>query len=259
MKVLAKVLAIVNLKGGVGKTTTAINMAACLAELGKNVLLVDADSQYNLSMHMKAVIDGFTLCDLLDGKSDEKELLIQKTYLRNVDIVAGSIDLMDMDISSLRKGLINHSSIRNFCESLKDNNKYDFVIIDCPPSFSAACAAAIYAADDIIIPTTVGAYEQEGVRNLIKQIHGMIHINPCLRVAGVLITKFRKDELCIQGADYLRKNIPSKVFNNVIWNSNGIGESAYVSESCISWSPNCWAARTYRKFVDEYLEGMSNE
>lgn len=251
-----KILAIVNLKGGVGKTTTAINTAAILAERDKRVLLIDADSQYNLSMHMKAVTDGFTLCDLLNGKTSEKELLIQKTYLRNVDIVSGSIDLMDMDISSLRKGLINYSAIKNFCETLKDNNEYDFVIIDCPPSFSAACASAIYAADDIIIPTTVGAYEQEGVKNLIKQIDGMKAINSNVNIASVLITQYRKDELCIQGTNYFREKLPVNVFSNMIWRSNGVGESAYANESCISWSPNCWAARTYRKFVDEYLENM---
>lgn len=254
-----KVLAIVNLKGGVGKTTTAINTAAILAEHGKRVLLIDADSQYNLSMHMKAVTDGFTLCDLLHGTAKQNYFLIQHTYLRYVDIIAGSIDLMELDLSALRSGMVNHNAVLEFCNNLKDDNAYDFVIIDCPPSFSAACAAAIYAADDIIIPTTVGAYEQEGVENLIKQINGMKTINPNVNIAGVLITQFRKDELCLQGADYFRKHLPVKIFENMIWRSNGVGESAYANETCISWSPNCWAARTYRKFVGEYLEGMSNE
>lgn len=251
-----KVLAIVNLKGGVGKTTTAINIAAILAERDKRVLLIDADSQYNLSMHMKAVIDGFTLCDLLTGKTKENCFLIQHTYLRNVNIIPSSIDLMELDLSALRSGMVNHNAILDFCNNLRDADAYDFVIIDCPPSFSAACAAAICAADDVIIPTTVGAYEQEGVKNLLKQINGMKAINPDVNIAGVLITQFRKDELCIQGADYFRKNLTVKVFDNVIWRSNGVGESAYANESCISWSPNCWAARTYRKFVDEYLENM---
>ena len=249
-----KVIAIVNLKGGVGKTTTAINMAAILAEKNKNILLIDADSQYNLSMHMKANIKGFTLCDLLAGKADS-DVIIQKTYLRNVDIIAGSLDLMDMDISTLKQGLINPKSILDFCELLRDNKQYDYVIIDCPPSFSAACAAAIYAADEVIIPTTVGAYEQEGIDNIIKQVNSMKAINPNLHIAGVLITQFRKDELCIQGADYFRKNLSVNVFSTVIWRSNGVGESAYASEPCVSWSPNCWAAKTYSKFVVEYLEG----
>ena len=248
-----KVLAIVNLKGGVGKTTTAINTAAIFAERDKRVLLIDADSQYNLSMHMKAVIDGFTLCDLLTGKTKENCFLIQHTYLRNVNIISSSIDLMELDLSALRSGMVNHNAILDFCNNLRDADAYDFVIIDCPPSFSAACAAAIYAADEVIIPTTVGAYEQEGIKNLIKQIEGMKSINQRVNIAGVLITQFRKDELCKQGADYFRKNLPIKVFDNVIWRSNGIGESAYASEPCVSWSPTCWAAKTYREFVGEYL------
>ena len=166
---------------------------------------------------------------------------------------------MELDLSALRSGMVNHSAILDFCNNLRDANAYDFVIIDCPPSFSAACAAAICAADDVIILTTVGAYEQEGVKNLIKQIDGMKAINSNVTIAGVLITQYRKDELCIQGTNYFRDKLPVKVFSNVIWRSNGVGESAYVNESCISWSPNCWAARTYRKFVDEYLEGVSNE
>lgn len=154
-----KTIAIVNLKGGVDKTTTAINMAACLAEQGKKVLLIDADSQYNLSMHMKAKTDCVNLCDLISGDIDDEDALVQKTYLRNVDIVAGSIDLMDFDLSALRAGEVKETSIRDFCNKLKQNNTYDYVIIDCPPSFSASCAASIYAADDIIIPTTIGVYE----------------------------------------------------------------------------------------------------
>ena len=250
-----KVISIVNLKGGVGKTTTAINMAAILAELNNNILLIDADSQYNLSMHMRANTENFTLCDILEGKFNNTLDLIQHTYLRNVDIVAGSLNLMEFDLSALRGGTVNYNAIMNFCEKLKENNIYDYVIIDCPPSFSAACAAAIYAADEVIIPTTVGAYEQEGIKNLIMQIEGMKSINQNLNIAGVLITQFRKDELCIQGTDYFRKNLPVNVFSTVIWRSNGVGESAYANEPCVSWSPTCWAAKTYRNFIDEYIGG----
>ena len=251
-----KTIAIVNLKGGVGKTTTAINMAAILAERGKNVLLIDADSQYNLSMHLRAETKGFTICDLLSGKTKEMDMLIQHTYLRNVDVIPASLDVMELDLSTLRSGMVNYTAILDFCNNLKDDKTYDFVIIDCPPSFSASCAAAICAADDIIIPTTVGAYEQEGVQNLTKQINGMRAINEHVNIAGVLITQYRKDALCEQSVRHFRENFPVNVFKSMIWRSNGIGESAYANEPCISWAPNCWAARTYRKFVNEYLENI---
>lgn len=250
-----KVIAIVNLKGGVGKTTTAINMAAILAELDKNVLLIDADSQYNLSMHMKAKTDGVNLCDLICGDIDDADALIQKTYLRNVDIIAGSIDLMDFDLSALRAGEVKENSIKEFCDKLRANNTYDYVIIDCPPSFSASCAAAIYAADDIIIPTTIGVYEYEGIRNIVKQINGMKAINNNLNIAGVLLTQYRKDEVIVQGAEIFEKNLPVKVFKSKIWRSNAVSESVYAAEPCVSWSPTSWAAKTYREFVNEYLGG----
>ena len=250
-----KTIAIVNLKGGVGKTTTAINMAAILAEKNKNVLLIDADSQYNLSMHMKAKTNGVNLCDLISGEIDDENLLIQQTYLRNVDIIAGSLDLMDFDLSALRAGEVKETSIRDFCNKLKQNNTYDYVIIDCPPSFSASCAASIYAADDIIIPTTIGVYEYEGIRNIVKQINGMKAINNNLNIAGVLLTQYRKDDICVQGADLFNSNLPVKVFDTKIWRSNAVSESVFASEPCVSWSPTSWATKTYKEFVNEYLGG----
>ena len=205
-------------------------------------------------MHMSANTENLTLCDLLSGKEIDKfSDIIQSTYLRNVDIIPASLNLMEYDLSALRGGIINHSAILEFCETIAENKLYDFIIIDCPPSFSAACAAAIYAADDIIIPTTVGAYEQEGIKNLIMQIEGMKSINQRVRIAGVLLTQYRKDDLCEQGAEYFRKHLPVKVFDNVIWRSNGVGESAYANQPCITWSPTCWAAKTYRSFIYEYI------
>lgn len=251
-----KTIAVVNLKGGVGKTTTTINIAAILAQKNKKVLLIDADSQYNLSMHMKANIENLTICDLLyEKKIDDIYLFIQHTYLENIDIIPSSLNLMEYDLSALKNGTVNYSNILELCKTISKDNIYDFIIIDCPPSFSAACAAAIYAADDIIIPTTIGAYEQEGVKNLIAQIEGMKSINKKVKIAGVLLNQYRKDDLCKQGEDYIRKHLPVRVFDTVIWRSNGIGESAYVCKPCVDWSPTCWATKTYRSFIDEYIGG----
>lgn len=250
-----KTIAIVNLKGGVGKTTTTLNVGALLAaEHAHRVLLIDADSQYNLSMHMRADRTGATLSALFDGET-YYENLVQETYLRNVDIIPASLDLMEYDLSMLTGGRVNQFAIRDLCAALSEDEAYDYVLIDCPPSFSAACAAAIAAADEVIIPTTVGAYEQEGVKNLLRQIDGMRRLNPALRVAGVLVTMYRRGEICGQGVEYLREHLPVRVFGAAIWRSEKVCESAYAAQPVLDWSPASWTSRTYRAFVEEYLGG----
>ena len=250
-----RTIAIVNLKGGVGKTTTTLNMGALLAaEHGARVLLIDADSQYNLSMHMRADRTGATLSTLFEGEQ-YYENLVQETYLRNVDIIPASLDLMEYDLSMLTGGKVNQYALRDLCAALSEDEAYDYVLIDCPPSFSAACAAAIAAADEVIIPTTVGAYEQEGVKNLLRQIDGMRRLNPALRVAGVLVTMYRRGEICGQGVEYLREHLRVNVFDTAIWRSEKVCESAYASQPVLDWSPASWTSRTYRAFVEEYLGG----
>lgn len=248
-----KTIAICNLKGGVGKTTTALSMAAVLAaDYGKRVLLIDADSQYNLSMHLRADGAGGTLASLFAGES-YPENLIQPTYLRGIDLIPASLELMEYDLSMLTGGRANRYALRDLCAALDED--YDFTLIDCPPSFSAACAAALAAADEALIPTTVGAYEQEGAENLLRQLAGMRRLNPALCVAGVLITRFYRGEMTAQGAEYLRDKLPVRVFDTVIWRSDKVGESAYARQPVGDWSPGSWAARNYRAFVREYLGG----
>lgn len=197
-----KTIAICNLKGGVGKTTTALNLGAVLAANAR-VLLIDADSQYNLSLHLRADCTGATLASLFEGES-YYDNLIQPTYLRQVDIIPASLDLMAYDLSMLTGGKANRYALRDLCTALAEDEAYDYVLIDCPPSFSAACAAALAAADEVILPTTVGAYEQEGAQNLLRQIGGMRQINPGLHVAGVLITRYYRSALTDQGAEHMK-------------------------------------------------------
>ena len=251
-----KTIAICNLKGGVGKTTTALNLGAVLAANAR-VLLIDADSQYNLSLHLRADCTGATLASLFEGES-YYDNLIQPTYLRQVDIIPASLDLMAYDLSMLTGGKANRYALRDLCTALAEDEAYDYVLIDCPPSFSAACAAALAAADEVILPTTVGAYEQEGAQNLLRQIGGMRQINPNLHVAGVLITRYYRSALTDQGAEHLRQSLPVRVFDTVIWRSDAVGESAYARQPLPDWSPGSWAARHYRAFAREYLGGQND-
>ncbi len=253
-----KTISIVNLKGGVGKTTTAVNMAAILAERSKRVLLIDADGQYNLSLHMRADLGGSTICTLLDRDEPYYKNLVQPTYLRNVDIIPGSLNLMQYDLAMLLGKDNSRAAIRSLCETVAEDDAYDYVIIDCPPSFSAACAAAIFASDEVIIPTTIGRYEQEGIGNLIAQIDGMRSLNPNLRIAGVLITNYHAAPLILQGVTYLRIHLPVNVFDTVIPRTDKVGESAYALDPVTIYSPTSGAARKYRQFITEYLGGVDD-
>ena len=266
---------IINLKGGVAKTTTAINMAAILAAQGKRVLLIDADPQANLTeffgIHDPEKTCDCTLAELLDrdaaGRSDYAEDYVQKTAEPNIDLVPGSIALIGADISSmLRPGSTSVRAIRELIDNLNADawadagvpedgaDAYDAVLIDCPPSFTAASVAAIYASDDVIIPVEADLFSVLGMTALLRQIDGVRRISPRVRVAGVLICKQHNSAACVQGEAALRASgVP--VFDCTIRRSDKVTESILKRLDLQQYSPRSAAGRDYRDFVAEYLEG----
>ena len=160
--------AIVNLKGGVAKSTTAINMAAILAkEHGKRVCIVDADSQCNTTEFFGVDSTKQNLACILRGAHLYEDpgafaaALIQKTAYECVDILAGDDTLMDLDLSKVEQGTVSANALRYLVEEVKD--RYDHILIDCPPAFNAASAAALIAADDVIIPIKLDAFSLRGM------------------------------------------------------------------------------------------------
>ena len=267
-----RTISICNLKGGVGKTTTVINMAAILAEAGNRVLCIDADPQCNLSQFFglrdpEKTCDN-TLAELLDvnapGRSDSVEDYIHKTANPAIDIVPGSIDLINADIASIKRGGAVRA-IQDLLDNLNEDawidqgvpeggaSAYDFVLIDCPPSFTAASVAAIYASDDVIIPVEADLFAIAGMSTLIAQINSLRRIQPRVRVAGALITKWRNTPACVQGEAALRASaVP--VFRQTIRRSEKVTESIFERLSLQAYSPQSAAGRDYRAFVAEYLE-----
>lgn len=250
--------AILNLKGGVAKTTTAINMAAILARnYGKKILLIDADSQCNTTEFFGGVNEGDTMATILrdapayDSPDAIAILAIQHTDFENIDLIPGDESLMDMDLSAASQGIVDTNVLRSLVEAVE--NLYDYVLIDCPPAFNAASAAALVAADDVIIPIKLDAFSLRGMANLMRQIRNMKKINPRLRVAGLLPTMWYRDPQ-IQEAEQQLKAAGLSVFHH-IGRSDKVDRMTFQQDPLLVSSPNSAAGVDYRAFVAEYVGG----
>lgn len=251
--------AIVNLKGGVAKTTTAINLAAILAkDHGKRVLLIDADSQCNTTEFFNAQPSADTMATILRDASlyDCPEaiaiLAIQPTAYEGLHLIPGDESLMDLDLSAASQGTADVNILRSLVETVRD--KYDYILIDCPPAFNAASAASLVAADDVIIPIKLDAFSLRGMANLMRQIKNMRKINPRLRIAGLLPTMWYKDPQ-IQKAETQLKEAGMNVFHH-IRRSDKVDSMTFKQEPLLVSSPNSAAGVDYRKFVAEYMGGV---
>lgn len=256
-----KTIAIINLKGGVGKTTTVINVAAILAVAGKSVLVIDADPQANLTQFMAQPADRcnleFTLSGLMDTEYGDPYAYIYGTIFDGVDMIPSSIDLINADIASITSpGKITViSRLLALLEEDKEDigTAYDYVLIDCPPSFTASSVASIYASDDVIIPVTLDAFSLQGMAELMAQIRSVQRICSTVRIAGALITQWRNTPAIVQAEAVLRGS-GINVFETVINRSEKVTEAGLLRKSLLDYSKSSSACRAYRRFVDEYLE-----
>jgi len=258
-----KTISIVNLKGGVGKTVTTVNMAAILANrYNKKVLVIDADPQANTTRFYGLAGKGCnSLASILSGTMDYYPDAVYGTNNNNISCVPADINLIEADIASVTT---NDGSIKRLSDFLSvivcDNEfeeengglPYEYVLIDCPPSFTAASIAAIAASDEVLIPIKIDAFAIDGMRELLKQIDGVRQIRPQIKVAGVLVTMWHNCAAVTQGEALLRQSgLP--VFETHIRRSDKVDESTFARQALDTYSPHCAAARDYGDFVSEYL------
>lgn len=248
---------IMNAKGGVGKTITTINMAAELAARGKRVVCVDADPQCNLSNFFGADLESGTLYDVLMRTGDSYyENMLQDTQLKNVSILPGHMDLILADVRALKAQEINRDAVRDFVTCMAEDDYCDFVLIDSPPSFTAATTAGLAAADDVIIPIKLDSFSISGVEEMMRQIQGMREINASLTIAGVLVTQYDGTTVAQETAKALRESaVP--VFGTVIRRTTAVDRSTFnrlpLRDEKGTYAK--LAAEEYADVVDEYLGG----
>ena len=254
-----KTIAIANFKGGVGKTATAVNLAALLAREGRPTLLIDADPQHNATDFYLPEFEGITLTDVLTGDCEPVwEDNVSPTNYSFLAMLPADMRLLMLDLRAFLGGGTDGMDKRlfDFLECAKGDEAYDFCLIDCPPSFTASSVAAIYAADDIIIPTEADLFSITGLTTLVKQVESVRRFKPNIRVAGALITKWHNTAACIQGECALRGSaVP--VFRQTIRRSDKVTESIFAGQALQAYSPQSAAGRDYRAFVAEYLEEVS--
>lgn len=251
-----RTIAIMNLKGGVGKTVTALNLAAALSSAGKRVLLADCDGQMSLTRFYFPNLDPdrtLTVTDVLQGTGEpvweDNVVPISGT---SIFLLPASSALYGLDVSAIRKGGSGLSALRDFRDAVACDGEVDYMIFDCPPGFTAASVGALMAADEVVIPMLVDGFSMWGVSDMGSQINGIKAANPCIKIAGVLITQWHNAEIVRQGEQLLR-SLSLPVFKTVIRRTDKIPESTFDRRAIYDYSPRSAASVDYRLWVQEYL------
>ncbi|MFC4731079.1 ParA family protein [Salipiger abyssi] len=251
-----KIIAIANQKGGVGKTTTTINLGAALAERGMRILVVDLDPQGNSSTGLGIEPDEreYTTYELL-LEDIELEQVIQKTDQPQLDLIPATVDLSSADIELVaneKRSFLLHDALR---QTGMDRFGYDYVLIDCPPSLNLLTVNAMVAAHSVLVPLQSEFFALEGLSQLMLTIREVRQTaNPDLRIEGVLLTMYdARNNLSRQVEDDARENLGDLVFATVIPRNVRVSEAPSFAMPVLSYDGQSKGATAYRALADELL------
>ncbi|MCI8345159.1 MAG: ParA family protein [Clostridia bacterium] len=250
---MGKIVSVANQKGGVGKTTTAVNLSTILAKKGKKVLLMDADPQGNATSGLGIDKDvNFSIYDVLVNDVEIENTLIQ-TKVKNLDVCPSNINLAGAEVELVSMMSREHR-LKEKTNSQKDN--YDYIIIDCPPSLGLITLNAFTASDSVLIPVQCEYYALEGLGQLINTINLVKkHLNKDLTIEGALLTMFDiRTNLSNQVVKEVNKYFENKVYKTVIPRNVKLSEAPSYGMPISVYDPKSKGAKSYDKFVKEFIK-----
>ena len=250
---MGRIIAIANQKGGVGKTTTSINLSDCLAALGQKVLAIDMDPQGNMTSGLgidKNEVE-YTVYDLLLGETGIKDVIV-KNALENLDVMPANVDLSAAEIELIGvedKEFIVHNEV----EKVREN--YDFIIIDCPPSLNTLTINAMTTADTVLVPIQCEYYALEGLSQLIHTIELVKErLNPDLEIEGVVFTMYdARTNLSLQVVENVKDNLNQTIYKTIIPRNIRLAEAPSHGLPINLYDPKSAGAESYMLLAEEVI------
>ena len=254
-----KIISIINQKGGVGKTTTVINLASALSQNGKKILVIDLDPQGNATTGLGLLNTSQsdqTIYGILNGTSSVLNT-IKKTNFQNLDLISSNVDLSGLEVETAGdndRAFILKTKLTAYLND--SGGSYDYILIDCPPSLSLLTVMALVTSNSLLVPLQTEFFALEGLTQLMKTIERIkVNLNPSLEIQGLLLTMYdRRNKLSSQVEQEARDYFKDKVYQTVIPRNVRLSEAPSHGVPVLIYDKNCIGSKSYYNFTDEFMD-----